>query len=123
MWLPCGGHIEKDELPDDAAVREVREEAGVLIRLVAEKALSVEPPRQLLRPRGIQLEQIYEGHEHIDLIYLAVPQEPYDGSLRADDPSLGWYSRSELGQLDLSSEVLTWSLLALDELAHLSTEL
>ncbi len=22
MWLPPGGHVERDELPDDAAVRE-----------------------------------------------------------------------------------------------------
>ena len=29
MWLPPGGHIEPDELPDDAAVREVEEEYAI----------------------------------------------------------------------------------------------
>ena len=29
LWLPPGGHIDAPELPDDAAVREVREEAGI----------------------------------------------------------------------------------------------
>jgi len=33
MWLPPGGHIEEDELPDDAAVREVWEETGVRVEL------------------------------------------------------------------------------------------
>src|SRR3712207_2453622 len=28
MWLPPGGHIERDELPDNAAIREVYEETG-----------------------------------------------------------------------------------------------
>ncbi len=28
-WLPPGGHIEPNELPDEAAVREVLEETGV----------------------------------------------------------------------------------------------
>jgi ADP-ribose pyrophosphatase YjhB (NUDIX family) len=29
MWLPPGGHIERDELRDDAAVRQVFEETGL----------------------------------------------------------------------------------------------
>ena len=33
-WLPPGGHIEPNELPDVAAQREVDEEAGIAIRLV-----------------------------------------------------------------------------------------
>ena len=35
-WFPCGGHIEKDELPDEAAVREVAESAGVKLGAVAQ---------------------------------------------------------------------------------------
>jgi 8-oxo-dGTP pyrophosphatase MutT (NUDIX family) len=27
LWLPPGGHIEPNELPDEAALREVEEEA------------------------------------------------------------------------------------------------
>ena len=37
MWLPPGGHIERDELPDDAAVREVWEETGIRVVLVGER--------------------------------------------------------------------------------------
>src|SRR5579859_1161221 len=73
MWLPPGGHIEPNELPDDAATREVAEEAGNEVTLVGERGVSVEQPRQLVRPAGIQLEWIRPGHEHIDLIYFARP--------------------------------------------------
>lgn len=32
-WFPLGGHIEKDEFPHEAAIREAREEAGIEISL------------------------------------------------------------------------------------------
>ena len=116
MWLPCGGHVDPNELPDDAAVREVREEAGIDIELVGKPGIDVAEPRQLLRPRGIQLEPIRPGHEHIDLIYFGRPREPYDGRLAghaATDDSFGWYGADELAALDLSDEVRAWSAAAL----------
>lgn len=117
LWLPCGGHVEAHELPDDAAVREVREEAGIEVELVGERALAVEPPRQLLRPRGVQLESIRPGHEHIDLIYWGRPLEPYGGALGNGEAGLGWYDADALARLELSDEVRAWTALALAELA------
>lgn len=38
IWLPPGGHIELNELPDEAAVREVQEETGVQAELVGNRA-------------------------------------------------------------------------------------
>ena len=115
MWLPCGGHIEPNELPDEAAVREVLEESGVRIELVGATAIEVEEPRQLATPRGIQLETIYPGHEHIDLIYFGRPLDPYDGTLLQRD-AFAWYGREQLGELGASEEVLGWCALALAEL-------
>lgn len=116
MWLPCGGHIDPNELPDEAAIREVLEESGVAIELVGDYALDVTAPRQLLRPRGIQLEQISADHEHIDLMYLARPVAAYNGYLLETDPTLGWYDPSALAQLELSDEVRAWTDLAFREL-------
>ena len=116
LWLPCGGHIDPHELPDEAAVREVYEESGVSVKLVGEKALAIAKPRQLLRPRGIQLEQIERNHEHIDLMYFAKPLEPYNGEL-LPEPSLGWYSQTDLLKMNLTEEVRQWTALALKELA------
>src|SRR5436305_7354094 len=36
LWLPPGGHIERDELPQDAAVREIEEETGLRLTLHSE---------------------------------------------------------------------------------------
>lgn len=118
LWLPCGGHIEPGELPDEAAVREVLEESGVPVELVGERALEVPGPRQLVRPRGVQLEAIAPGHEHIDLVYLARPVPEYDGYLLPEDGSLGWYGPAALERLELTEEIRAWTRLALAELGE-----
>lgn len=115
LWLPCGGHVEPGELPDDAAVREVLEESGVPVRLVGAPPVASLDPRALTPPRGVQVSRIADGHEHVDLIYLAVPEHDYDGTLLAD-PTLAWYGRLDLARLPLSDEIRAWSDLALAEL-------
>lgn len=117
-WLPPGGHIEPNELPDEAAVREVWEEAGIRVRLVGEIALPVENPRQLVIPRGVQLESIAPGHEHIDLVYFAVPEG--DVTIRGNSEStrIGWFDREQLEELPLTDEIRLWTEKALAELAR-----
>jgi 8-oxo-dGTP pyrophosphatase MutT (NUDIX family) len=120
LWLPCGGHVEPGELPDQAAVREVEEESGVRVRLVGPPPVAAAGPRQLTRPRGVQLETISPGHEHIDLVYLARPELPYDGQLQGE-PTLGWFDTEGLERLPLTAEIAAWAALALRELAPASS--
>ncbi len=119
-WLPPGGHIEANELPDYAAIREVLEEAGVKIQMMASDKLEYLPeselPRQLTRPRGIQLENISAGHEHIDLIYFARPETGYDGFIASEDKPFVWCNALQLENLPLGNEVRAWCTLALQEL-------
>jgi 8-oxo-dGTP pyrophosphatase MutT (NUDIX family) len=114
LWLPHGGHVEPGELPNETAVREVLEEMGVEIALEADYGLElpagVSSPLMLPRPRGVQLEQISDGHEHIDLVYFGRPLEPYDGALL---PGFAWYNANALERLDLVPDVRAWCRLAL----------
>jgi 8-oxo-dGTP pyrophosphatase MutT (NUDIX family) len=122
-WLPPGGHIEPNELPDDAARREVHEETGLLIELVGPKGLPVDhpgEPRQLVIPAGIQLEPISPGHEHIDLVYFARPvRTGSESSLPMLDDSHGarWIPAADLTTIDLGNEVRLWCERAVRELA------
>ncbi len=110
-WLPPGGHVEPNELPDEAAMREVREEAGVEVELVGEIGLPVESPRQLMRPAGIQLEDICPGHQHIDLIYFARPIDPSQITTtgNAESEAVGWFSLTELAALRVIPDVRLWA--------------
>jgi 8-oxo-dGTP pyrophosphatase MutT (NUDIX family) len=123
-WLPPGGHIEDNELPDDAARREVLEETGLRVRLVGGRGLPLElsEPRQLVVPAGVQVESIYPGHQHIDLVYFAVP-DPYDPRASQVDPRLaesdqvGWHAPQVVGALGASDEIAAWARRAVDELS------
>jgi 8-oxo-dGTP pyrophosphatase MutT (NUDIX family) len=122
-WLPPGGHIEASELPDVAAVREVVEETGVRVQLMGQRGLADDfGPRQLVVPAGIQVEPIYGGHEHIDLVYFARP-DPADPRASEVDPHLaqrdrvGWYGAAELGDLGAGAEIQAWVRKALDALS------
>ena len=116
MWLPPGGHVEPGELPDEAAIRETKEEAGLDIVLVD---TSDDPrpaplgPQRLCRPLGIQLEDIppTPHHQHIDLIYAAVPRDPIPPRLGGESAGqgLGWYSQDACRRLSVSDEVMRWA--------------
>ncbi len=116
MWLPPGGHIEPNELPDEAAVREVREETGLDVELVSPPAFSGIPgPRPLARPEGTQLEDIGPGHQHIDLIYFARPAGGITPVLNPHETeAVGWFGPAELEPLGLTPEVLAWARRALE---------
>jgi len=117
MWLPPGGHIERDELPDEAAVREVLEESGVEVELVGERREDVEDPVQLHRPAGVQLENIGPGHQHIDLIYFARPKGTSDIRDEYAADRVGWYASEDWDGMAVNAEVRGWCERALASLA------
>ncbi|MFF2910629.1 NUDIX domain-containing protein [Paenibacillus sp. NPDC057934] len=71
-FFPPGGHLEPNETPDEAAVREVWEETGYHIRLVSahEESHTESGVVPLAFPIKIQLERIDDQHDHIDYIYV-----------------------------------------------------
>jgi len=75
MWLPPGGHVERDELPHVTARREVREELGLDVDLVAPEGDIASPTVESIpRPQHFLLEDIdvcrdEVGHQHVDFIY------------------------------------------------------
>jgi len=116
MWLPPGGHIERDELPDDAAVREVLEETGVRVELVGERRGDIQDPVQLHRPAGVQLEDIGPGHQHIDLIYFAHPTGSTDIRDEFSEDKVGWHGPDDWDAMNVNAEVRGWCERALSSL-------
>ena len=108
MWLPPGGHIEREELPDEAAVREVFEETGVVVEPVGERREDVTDPVQLHRPAGVQLEDIGPGHQHIDLIYFARPKGPSEIREEFSGEKVGWYGPEDWDGMAVNAEVRGW---------------
>ncbi len=115
MWLPPGGHIDRDELPEVAAVREVKEETGLEVELIHEPPLiQSENARELPRPWHILLENINPHHQHIDLIYFArahgLELNPEEG----EGLELRWFSRSDLAGDEIAEDIRKLGLEAID---------
>ncbi|HTA95322.1 MAG TPA: NUDIX domain-containing protein [Verrucomicrobiae bacterium] len=111
-WLPIGGHIELDEDPEQAALREAKEESGLDVELLGERPPTTSPgTRALIAPRFLDIHRINETHEHIGLIYWARPllaeghQTPQNGVstkpiLAAEEHhDIRWCSAGELDKL------------------------
>jgi 8-oxo-dGTP pyrophosphatase MutT (NUDIX family) len=72
-WLPIGGHIELDENPEQAALREAKEESGLDVELVGGKS-SVPKEAGFLPlpvPEYMDMHLIQKPHWHIGLVYFA----------------------------------------------------
>jgi 8-oxo-dGTP diphosphatase len=72
-WLPPGGHIERDETPDEAVLREVREETGLDVELVQREEVAGDGCdgilRELALPFYANVHHVGD-HDHACLFYL-----------------------------------------------------
>jgi 8-oxo-dGTP pyrophosphatase MutT (NUDIX family) len=117
MWLSVGGHIELDEDPNMAAVREVKEEVGLDITLWdGNKQISIDKPEftELTPPVAMNRHPINETHTHISMIYFAtattdvvVPEKETD--------EWRWLGREDLDSIqDLREDIRFYAKRALE---------
>jgi 8-oxo-dGTP pyrophosphatase MutT (NUDIX family) len=100
-WLPLGGHIELDEDPEQAALREAKEESGLDVELLGERPPTTSPgTRALIAPRFLDIHRINTTHEHIGMIYWAKPENSAQIKLAAaEHHDIRWCSADELDRL------------------------
>lgn len=109
-WMPPGGHVDANELPEEAAARECLEETGLRVEIVGERtpdlfALSPDEGRMLTRPMVLLLENIpasaargEPAHQHMDFVYHARPLDE-DAPLtlaEAEGRELRWFTRDQI---------------------------
>src|SRR3989338_4155054 len=100
IWLSVGGHIELDEDPIEAAVREVKEETGLDIELVGKASSFPNEPegyKELLPPEFLNRHKINDLHEHITFVYFATAKSKNitQGQSEVSD-ECRWFTEVEL---------------------------
>ena len=119
-WLPLGGHIELDEDPEAAALREAREESGLAVELLGERPPTTGPgTRALIAPRFLDIHRITATHQHIGLIYWARPQTGSLALAPEEHHDIRWCASPDLDQLQppMSDAVKWYCRKALEEIS------
>ena len=71
-WLPIGGHIHPDEDPEQALYREIDEECGLQVEVLATKPdVPSDGTKWLMTPSLMDIHKIRLGHHHVGLVYFA----------------------------------------------------
>ncbi|WEL19391.1 NUDIX hydrolase [Candidatus Nanohalococcus occultus] len=102
-WLPPGGHIEADETPDEAALRETLEETGWKVRIskdfVPETSYD-SVSQDLPRPFNVNIHPISDDHLHCDFQFLGEPIEKQDASHGHEHDGLEWFTIEEIEEIE-----------------------
>lgn len=118
MWLSVGGHVELHEDPNEAAVREVKEEVGLDVQLFDSRTFKPKTERykELIPPEFTNRHRISDTHEHVTMVYFA--SSDIDVVCNSEDEKsegLKWFSESELNdpQYELSEHIRTYAAAAI----------
>jgi 8-oxo-dGTP pyrophosphatase MutT (NUDIX family) len=119
IWCSVGGHIDAGEDPNTAALREVKEEVGLDVRLWdGNKRFHVNDPhlRNLVPPVGLNRHTSYDGHEHVTFVFFATSETDAVVPEHEND-EWRWVARDELDGMDLLPNIREYAEGALKELA------
>lgn len=110
-WIPVGGHMKPGETPEEAVIREVREEVGC--------SFMFHPPKKeegdvgVLQPMRMQIEPIPHHNQHINVIF-AGKVEQWQGAEETDEQeALRWFSEEEIWEEKMLESVRNGALEAL----------
>ena len=97
-WLPVGGHIDRDELPHEAARREVQEEADIEVEFYTSQSelKQFSEVQELPQPARLLLEDINPFHQHIDFVFYAYSEKGVVGPNAEEAETLRWFTLEEL---------------------------
>jgi 8-oxo-dGTP diphosphatase len=105
MWLCPGGHLEPDEDPAQAVVREVAEETGLVCDIVARPWFRHAGTTVLPSPFAICVYDVPSDgrvgpHQHIDMVYVL---NPATGTLAPQDSEVSrceWVPLADIADWD-----------------------
>lgn len=111
LWLGIGGHIEKDENPLEAVLREVEEETQLPIEVIISdqnRLITTGTVNEMVLPEAILEEKIpkygqVSAHCHIDCIYFAITRNPEKIQMKEH---YIWATEKKMNSLNVPKEVL-----------------
>jgi len=109
-FVSIGGHIDKNELPTDAAIREVKEETGFDVELVNPRNYG---RKEMIQNLDMGVDIIKPDHHHINISYIARIISGEQSKKTDEGAELRWFSIKELKNPNLLGNVRGASLKAI----------
>ncbi len=109
IWVQPGGHVEENEDPEEAAIREVYEETGVKIKLIGKRI-----PRDCdyIVPLAIQKNIVDDHHIHMDFVYAAYLDSDNKLILNKDESTdINWFTLEEIKNSSFHTfpDIIDWT--------------
>lgn len=120
IWVHVGGHVELDEDPVEAAIRECKEEVGIDITIfdTSTPPPSVRPGnKHLANPAHMNIHYVNDTHQHCDLLYYATCEDTTVTPENEDD-QWAWLTKEDIETHDnIAPQIKFYALEALKTLA------
>jgi len=120
IWLGVGGHVELHEDPNEAAIREAKEEVGLDVMLWnggQRYQEDVGAHKELVPPVSLNRHHVSPTHEHIDMIYFATARS-HAVIPENDNDEWRWVTKNEMNDMDLLPDVKFYAGLAITTLMN-----
>lgn len=122
-WLSVGGHIELNEDPNQAAIREVKEEVGLNIKLDERLKPSYQKDDtiELIPPYFLNRHTVEPNHEHVISVYFATSSTDKISQPTKDEQSkeCRWFTKEEIEKnAEIIPNIKFYALKALEKLAN-----
>ena len=113
LWLPVGGHIEKDETPDQALAREIYEETGLKIEILNKNNIPIEKNIKLATPLHVDVHSVVD-HDHCCFNYVCKALNPEQLNINKELKNFGWFAPEDLNKEYILANVRNIALRAFD---------
>ncbi|MBI1935423.1 NUDIX domain-containing protein [Candidatus Woesearchaeota archaeon] len=106
LWLPVGGHVQRNETPDEALLREIKEEVGIdaeiLNRIGTPTNGNVK--RNLALPFHANVHSVGD-HDHCCFFYLCKALNPKDLKMNDEIKDFRWFEEADLNKSCVPEDV------------------
>jgi len=107
-WMPVGGHVEPNELPEKAALREVKEEAGLTVSLYnpdSKNGIKTDKNVKVL-PAPVHILLVkYPKRQLFDFIYYAKAKNSKFLPAKNESSEMRWFGAKELKKLNTPKDI------------------
>jgi 8-oxo-dGTP diphosphatase len=106
MWFGVGGHIEENETPDQALLREIKEEVGITVKILnlGDIPLEGNVKYNLATPFYVNVHSVGD-HDHCCLFYVCKAIHPEKLKINNELKNFDWFSREDLNNKNVPIDV------------------